>query len=611
MFKRPPTRHLLVAVEKAHRTAKLASGVFRFPYLWSIALATLVVLLLGIPTLAQFPNFSPPALSGSQPPVGVERRGLIEATGVRLDGRELFKIASPTVYDRSKPSNQIPVEMRARQIEANLEQVVNQTVPQDAALPGREATPLDPQSLQTVVEIINNQPVLLAKDDYLAQPRVLLTVIDSDAQYYSTTKEDLAKQWQGILQDALRKSLEIRQPGAFKHQVTIALSVLAGTVILSLIAAGLWRWLGRRQHHLEQLQNAQETATTLPPATTDNGELDGYEGIRLFEGFRQELTLQRRIRIVKFLRWLFFWGTILLWITSAAVIMYRFPQTRSFAVRLLPTPFLLLIAWFLMGLANRLVILGIDRFAKAWEEQELVSVERLQRRSLRLSTIRNTVKGLATALIYSIGIIWVLQALNIATGSVLAFGAFLALAASFAAQNLVKDLANGFLILLEDQYAIGDFIKVNQVSGLVENLNLRITQIRNDAGHLITIPNSQITQVENMTRTWSRIDFQVEVAYSTDVDKAIAIVRDVAQELAQDPNWKSFILNPEELLGVEKISHSGVLLRIWIRTVPSKQWVLAREFRRRLKIAFDRHNIEIGIPQQSVTGSFWEQADRN
>jgi small conductance mechanosensitive channel len=542
--------------------------------------------------------------------VGVERRGLIEATGVRLDGRELFKIASPTVYDRSKPSNQIPVEMRARQIEANLEQVLNQTVPQDATLPGREATPLDPKSLQTVVEIINSQPVLLAKDDYLAQPRVLLTVIDSDAQYYSTTKEDLAKQWQGILQDALRKSLEIRQPGAFKQQVTVALSVLAGTVILSLIAAGLWRWLGRRQHRLEQLQNDREAATTMPHAPGDGG-MDNYEGIRLFEGFRQELTLQRRVRIVKFLRWLFFWGTILLWITSAAVIMYRFPQTRSFAVRLLPTPFLLLIAWFFMGLANRLVNLGIDRFAKAWEEQELVSVEGLQRRSLRLSTIRNTVKGLATALIYSIGIIWVLQALNIATGSVLAFGAFLALAASFAAQNLVKDLANGFLILLEDQYAIGDFIMVNQVSGLVENLNLRVTQIRNDAGHLITIPNSQITQVENMTRTWSRIDFQVEVAYSTDVDKAIAIVHDVAQELGQDPNWKSFILNPEELLGVEKISHSGVVIRIWIRTIPSKQWALAREFRRRLKIAFDHHNIEIGIPQQSLTGNFWEQADRN
>jgi small conductance mechanosensitive channel len=81
--------------------------------------------------------------------------------------------------------------------------------------------------------------------------------------------------------------------------------------------------------------------------------------------------------------------------------------------------------------------------------------------------------------------------------------------------------------------------------------------------------------------------------------------------LGQDPNWKSFILNPEELLGVEKISHSGVVIRIWIRTIPSKQWALAREFRRRLKIAFDHHNIEIGIPQQSLTGNFWEQADRN
>lgn len=184
----------------------------------------------------------------------------------------------------------------------------------------------------------------------------------------------------------------------------------------------------------------------------------------------------------------------------------------------------------------------------------------------------------------------------------LAFGAVLALAVSFAAQSLVKDFVNGFLILLEDQYAIGDKILVNQVLGVVEDLNLRMTRIRTDAGNLVTIPNSQILQVENTSRNWSRADFRIEVAYETDVDQALDIVRKVSEELASDPKWQPFILNPQEMLGVEAISHSGMVIRIWIRTVPRKDSTVSRELRRRLKKAFDHNHVKIGVPQQLLDG---------
>jgi small conductance mechanosensitive channel len=167
------------------------------------------------------------------------------------------------------------------------------------------------------------------------------------------------------------------------------------------------------------------------------------------------------------------------------------------------------------------------------------------------------------------------------------------------------------LILLEDQYAIGDFIRVNNVSGRVEGLNLRVTQLRNDTGHLITIPNSLITQVENMTRTWSRCDFQIEVAYNTDVNLALDVIRQVADELAHDPEWGKFILDTTEVLGVEQLSHSGILIRLWIKTLPMKQWPVAREFRRRIKIAFDKQGIAIGMPQQSLIGPFTERTEKN
>jgi len=182
--------------------------------------------------------------------------------------------------------------------------------------------------------------------------------------------------------------------------------------------------------------------------------------------------------------------------------------------------------------------------------------------------------------------------------SILAFGTLIALAVSFGVQNVIKDLVNGLLILIEDQYAVGDLIIIGSASGVVENINLRVTQLRGDDGRLVTVPNSLVGQVDNLTRIWSRSDFLVEVAYNTDVDKALAIVQQEAKQLASDPVWDPFILEVGEVFGVEKIAFTGITIRIWIKTLPLKQFVVARELRRRLKIAFDLQGIQIGGSQQ-------------
>ncbi|MGV0028883.1 mechanosensitive ion channel family protein [Phormidesmis priestleyi] len=157
-----------------------------------------------------------------------------------------------------------------------------------------------------------------------------------------------------------------------------------------------------------------------------------------------------------------------------------------------------------------------------------------------------------------------------------------------------------FLILLEDQFRIGDNVRIGSVAGMVENLNLRVTQIRNDEGSLITLPNSLIAEVENRSRTWARADFRVEVAYNTDVDRALAVVRETVDQMAEDPEWQPVILDTHELFGIDQITHTGIVIRILIKTAPLKQWAIARELRRRLKIALDRNHIQIGIPQQVV-----------
>jgi len=174
------------------------------------------------------------------------------------------------------------------------------------------------------------------------------------------------------------------------------------------------------------------------------------------------------------------------------------------------------------------------------------------------------------------------------------------LAISLAAQGLIKDLVNGFLILCEDQYGIGDWIAVGNVDGLVENKNLRITQIRTTEGRLITIPNSAITVVENLSKDWSRVDLAITIAYDSDVDQAIAVIKQVSHDLSQDQHWQSMIPEPPQVLGVEDLGNEGITLRIWIKTIPLAQWNVAREFRRRLKRALDDADIPIGLPQQSL-----------
>lgn len=563
----------------------------------AIARSTAVPILIG-----QLPSLT--NSTGTQPlPTGVERRGTLEATGVTLDGKELFKIASSAIFNRSELGSQIPVEVRAKQVEANLKQLTT-----TSRLLGDGM--LNPKTLRVSIETLKGQPVLFVKDATLTEAKVLLTVTNTDAQFYSTTQDKLATRWQDILEAELRQALELRQPEALKQQNSEAVRILAVTVLSTVLLSGVWMFWGWRRRRLEERQAAEIAAQieNLPAVGATNSEITDaeitnveivYPEPRLFQRLHDYLGLQRRLKIVRFFRWLTFWAIAFTWLIGLAYSLKTFPETRQFANSVIAIPVVLLITWFLTGLINRLTDLVIDRFIESREQDQSLTEANLQ----RVATLANVIKGLKRVLVYSLGILWVLQWLHLAPGSFLALGALVALAVSFAAQSLVKDLVNGFLILLEDQFRIGDYVKIGTASGFVTNLNLRITQIRSDEGNLITLPNNLITQVENMSRTWARADFRVEVSYNTDVNLALAVVRETVDCMAQDPEWKSLIFDTQELFGVDQISHTGIVIRIWIKTAPLKQWITARELRRRLKIAFDRHNIQIGIPQQVVLGN--------
>lgn len=561
----------------------------------AVAVFTLLLVVLASPVLPStgaWAQFLPiPSSSGSSEPlpVNVERSGNLESAGVDLDGQELFRIASPAVFNRAEVGSQMPVEVRARQIEANLQRLF----PSDQSV----ATPLNPETLEVVIKKIDNYPVLFAQDASLSEPRVLLTVTDADVSYHAAaSKQALAEQWQGILKQELRQAVALRQPGALRQQVTSLVKVIAATLVLSLLFFAIRVWLRRYEHRLHQRRTAE--AALIEAQLHETGEvsqpLHGHDDPQLRHGLYQHLKLEHQLRGVRLVRWLLFWGVAALWAIGMAYGFNLFPQTRQLAQTVVLAPMIILLTWFVVGLCDRLIDLAIDRFMQKFAKGQLMTSTNLQ----RIHTIAQVIKGVKTVIVYIVGLIWVLQWLNLIPGSVLALGTLVALVLSFAAQNLVKDLVNGFLILLEDQFRIGDVIMVGDIDGFVENLNLRVTQLRNPAGELITLPNSSITHVRNMTRHWSRTTIDVEVAYNTDVNHALGVVRETADELAADPEWGPQILDTQEFFGVQHISHSGILIRIWIKTIPLKQWLVSMEFRRRLKMAFDRHHIAIGSPRQ-------------
>jgi small conductance mechanosensitive channel len=202
--------------------------------------------------------------------------------------------------------------------------------------------------------------------------------------------------------------------------------------------------------------------------------------------------------------------------------------------------------------------------------------------------------------------VWGIAALMLARefgmdiGPILAGAGILGLAVGFGAQSLVKDFFSGFFLLVEDQVRIGDVVEAGGKSGLVEKVTLRTTTLRGLDGTLHVVPNGEIQTVSNHTYGWSRALIDIGVSYYEDIDRVYGIIRDVAAEMRKDEQFKDWILEDIEILGVDEFADSAIVIKVLIRTQPIRQWAVARDYRRRLKIAFDREDIEIPFPHRTV-----------
>jgi len=243
--------------------------------------------------------------------------------------------------------------------------------------------------------------------------------------------------------------------------------------------------------------------------------------------------------------------------------------------------------WLLRRMADRLVRIVHDDDPLATSEREF--------RALTLAGVFKSVTRIAVILFATL---MIMQTCGFETGPLIAGAGVAGLAISFGAQNLIRDYISGFFILVENQYKVGDVIKTAGVSGQVEDMNLRVTVLRDLEGVAHFIPNGEIKVVSNLAKGWSRAVVSVGITYKEDLDRVISILKDVGDQLVEDSRFGPNILSSPEVLGVESLEESQVLLRVLVKTRALKQWEIARELRKRIKMTFDRHGIE--IPAQRV-----------
>ena len=291
------------------------------------------------------------------------------------------------------------------------------------------------------------------------------------------------------------------------------------------------------------------------------------------------------------------------WCGAILFVLNLFPQTRIISYLLIAAatvPFRIMAVGLITYIVIRLTYFLIAKLSKPAIKRQSIDLHVNQRSKLRIDTTTRILRSVVTVVWLIIGILVAFQVNGVNLAPILAGAGIFGLGLSLASQNLIKDAINGFIIIWDDRYAIGDIIDIGNVSGLVENINLRITQLRDAEGRLITVPNSAVDIVANRSSQWSRADINIPIAYQSDVDSAIAVVHQVAEIMTKDPQWQEQIWEFPNILGVDQFSDRGIMIRVWIKTEPLKQWDVAREFRRRVKIALDVAGVSIPVPQQQI-----------
>ncbi|KST69231.1 hypothetical protein BC008_03320 [Mastigocoleus testarum BC008] len=512
-------------------------------------------------------------------------QGNIVYAPVTLDGRQLFHIAARegTITNSTQDSIS-PLQVRVNMYEENISEIL--------------ASPFNPRTLRVAVSRDEDRVIILVGDRRdRERTQTLMTVTDLDAQIHGVPIISLAQRFARIIRPALIQAQRERQPEFLQSQALVSGGIFSGIFVFTLILTTWYKNLLKKWRKLQEEKPREEVESASAEGETALDKEQKATQMMIY--CEQKLAWQRKVNINNLKRWLLVITLFTGWVLSLAQIAGLFPFTRWLQDWLLTKPILLAI------IVGTILIIKFsevitDYLFKKIVDSHLHTSSTSPRQISRLTTFCNALKGAMNFIWMFIGVLWLLEKLNIPIFPILAGAGIIGFALSFSSQSLIRDVINGVIILLEDQFALGDIIDVGTTAGVVENMNLRMTQIRDPQGRLSTVPNNSISTVRNLTKDWSRIVFTVEIGLEEDIDRALAMIRSVACQMQHDEVWKVDVIDPVNLLGVNNISHHGTELVLWFKTQPGRQFAVAREFRRRLKYAFDKQNITVASPHQSV-----------
>ncbi len=251
------------------------------------------------------------------------------------------------------------------------------------------------------------------------------------------------------------------------------------------------------------------------------------------------------------------------------------------------------LAWFIVRIVE-VVVARLER--EAGTGTGLQAIENAK----RVRTLGNLVQYVVGIFVTGAAVLMVLRELNLDITPVLAGAGVVGLAVGFGAQSIVKDFFSGFFLILENQVRVGDVAIVNGVGGLVESITLRKITLRDEKGAVHIFPNGSIATLANCTKDFSYAVLEVSVGYAEDTDRVVDVLRDVGRELREDPRFEPATLADVEVMGIDQFGPSAVVIKARIKTLPQRQWDVARELRRRIKKRFDAEGIEIPYPTMAL-----------
>jgi small conductance mechanosensitive channel len=389
------------------------------------------------------------------------------------------------------------------------------------------------------VNTVDGTPVLESEGIYL------ISVTNNDASYNNTSAGQLAALWRDELEKGLETAMKERSKDYEKEALRYSLIAITTGVMLSIMTIIIWhRWLKRIAY------------------------------LNIF----------------------------LIWLIVISYILWVFPMSRSWAkgisTYILHPIITLSIIIIIINILTKPLNIFIRHYFDLEKKFRGHEIEYNVRTIHRLTMYKLVISTFVKTGLYIIGGFIFLKSLHIDLATGLTGAGIIGVGLGLAAQDFLKDVVAGTFIVLEDQFAIEDFIKTGDFSGTVEGFNMRVTRIRDMGGCLITIPNSYIRAVQNFSSTWSQIDCIVSVTYDTDLKKAMNIMIETGRTLKED--YPEQILEKPVMLGVNELADSSVKLRMLLKTAPNEQWQLRRELFLRIKNKFDENNIVIAIPQLNV-----------